>query len=99
MPGLVHAGRCSRGHQSIDVHNFEQGPDREAREHGGPSFGPYLRAGADEYVDTPGELVPVVQLYAEGENFADPRELRELAAQVLAAAEWIEEHGGSGPRS
>ncbi len=65
--------------------------DRALRGHGGPRFGPYLSAGADEYVGEPGVLHVVVQLYTDDPvNISDPEVLRRLADDAEAAAVWLE---------
>lgn len=76
------------GHPVDSVHDDYRG----SRGHGGPAFGEFLSAGADEYTDAPGRLAYVVQLHADGENMTEPRELLELALQVIAAAQWLEAH-------
>ena len=51
------------GHQVDSIHDDGQA----SRGHGGPDFGAYLHAGADEYTDAPGVLVYEVQLSTDGD--------------------------------
>jgi len=76
------------GHPVDSIHDG----GRSSRGHGGPMFGKHLSAGADEYADTPGLLTYVIQLDAEGVNITRPSELLDLAAQAIAAAQWLEAH-------
>ena len=64
----------------------------DLRGHGGPTFGKYLTAGADEYADSPGLLAYVVQVHAEGVNITKPSELLDLATAAIAAAKWLDAH-------
>jgi hypothetical protein len=77
------------GHDVDSIHK----DGRKSRGHGGPDFGPYLNASADEYEDMPGILIHSVQLHADYENITSPAELRRLATAALTAAEWLEARG------
>ena len=62
---------------------------RFSRGHGGPAFGLFLAGGSDEFSDATGVQLHEVELYCESVNLS-PHELRLLAANVTAAAEWLE---------
>ncbi len=67
-------------------------PEDEAgtREHS-RAFGPYLLAGASERQVSPGRLFGAeVRVNAPDYGTATAEELRQLAADALAAAEWLE---------
>ncbi|MGI8524199.1 MAG: hypothetical protein ACR2K3_12975 [Nocardioides sp.] len=64
---------------------------RELRGQARDSFGDFLHAGADEYVDAPGVLEYDVQIQSDGDPLT-PAQLRTLAQDALAAAEWLEAH-------
>ena len=74
------------GHGWDSIHD----DGRSSRGHGGPEFGSYISAGADEFADAPGVLEYVVQLHAEYVNITDPGDLLELASQASAAAQWLQ---------
>lgn len=70
-----------------------QGAGGDFRIHGGPKFGTLLEGYAEEYVRAPGVLRPRVYIASEPDqtiDFDDPAELRQLAANATAAAEWLE---------
>jgi hypothetical protein len=69
----------------------EGGDNGDFRIHGGPTFGALMEGFAEEYVSAPGELKVRVWLSQEA-TFADPAGLRQLAADALEAAEWLEAH-------
>ncbi|MGI8523067.1 MAG: hypothetical protein ACR2K3_07120 [Nocardioides sp.] len=64
---------------------------RELRGHGRDSFGDFLHAGADGYVEAPGVLEYDVQIQSDGDPLTSAQ-LRTLAQDALAAAEWLEAH-------
>ncbi len=66
------------------------GEGGDFRIHSGPRFGPFLYGYAEEYVKAPGELRVGVDLEASDIEIATPAELRRLAADATAAAEWLE---------
>ncbi len=74
------------GHGWDSIHD----DGRNSRGHGGPEFGPYISASADEFADAPGVLEYVVELHAEYVNVTDPSELVHLASQAGAAAQWLQ---------
>ena len=83
VPALVRAAQHAPGRQ----------PRRRGRRlpiHSGPRFGLFLCGYAEEYVKAPGELRVGVDLEASDIEIATPAELRRLAADATAAAEWLE---------
>jgi len=64
---------------------------RGSRGHGGPGFGPYLSAGADELTDAPGVLHYAISFDAEGIAITEPSDLLDLARDALSAAQWLAE--------
>ena len=74
------------GHEYDSIHD----DGRHSRGHGGPKFGPYLDAGADEFSDAPGVLLHVVELYVEDGAGLSMRQLLQLSHDALAAWDWLE---------
>lgn len=85
---------CVDEHDITDVVGMSvDGVDRLALEHSGPNFGPFS-TGAETDVLT-GEIFGASVSYDDVvtkplDGSSDPAAFRQLAAQALAAAEWLE---------
>jgi hypothetical protein len=74
--------------------------DRDVRGHQGPRFGRYVSAGSFEYADDEGVHVFDISLDAAVESdIRTPAQARTLAAELLAAAEWVEISASRSARS
>ena len=77
---------------AADHTDGEVSPGRELRIHtGSPTFGKFLAGFSQDYSDDQGNLHHLVEVCVgdDGEDLG-PEELRELASDAIAAAEWLE---------
>lgn len=66
---------------------------RMSRIHGGPRWGRFLSAFGEEFTNAPGQLEIGIDLCSIDDQLTPSVEdLRQLAADALAAAEWLEAH-------
>jgi hypothetical protein len=83
---------CTDTHKVTDLTVMRLGgTERLVREHSGPQFGPFM-AGAETDVVT-GELFASVgfdDVVADLDGSGNPERFRKIAADSLAAAEWLE---------
>lgn len=66
------------------------GEKGDFRGHGGPEFGQHLTGYAEEYTHSPGVLVVGVEVHTDGYRTLTVEQLRQLAVDAEAAAQWLE---------
>jgi hypothetical protein len=68
-------------------------PDKgDCRPHTGPTFGDFLHADGEEWTSAPGEVEVKMSFDSSGFPDLGVAALRQLSADALAAAEWLEAH-------
>ena len=71
-------------------HQLDIQDGRAVVDHDGPEFGPFIKAGGMTFAET-GEVAELDIMIADIEDRPfTPAELRQVAADALAAAEWLE---------
>ena len=71
----------------------DHGNGVHSRYHTGPRFGAFLRVDGQEFTTEPGNVRVDCELYVDtvsNQAILTPEELRQLAADAEAAAEWLE---------